>query len=133
MPKNNLKHGMTGTREYETWVRIKSRCSAKKGTKHYEYYVSRGITVCDRWINSFENFYSDMGNRPEGYEIDRIDNSKGYSPENCRWVTRSEQMKNRTRVKPAWNKGIPMTDSAKKKSSVSHKSYFNKLTREAHE
>jgi hypothetical protein len=83
------KHGMTHTVTYKIWTGIKSRCYNPK-VRIYKYYGGRGITMCDRWKNSFDNFLEDMGERPLGLQLDRIDNNKGYSPENCRWVTPKE-------------------------------------------
>lgn len=70
-----------------------TRCYNPK-TKKYERYGGRGIKVCKRW-HTFKNFYADMGDRPSGKTLDRIDNGKGYNKKNCRWATQSEQCHNR--------------------------------------
>ena len=91
-------HGATNTTEYNIWKSMKDRCLNPK-CKSYNNYGGRGITVCDRWLESFENFLSDMGKKPKGLTIERVDNSKGYSPDNCIWATRKTQVRNTRKTK----------------------------------
>lgn len=90
----NTIHGMSKTRTFRVWTNMLARCRnpARRG---YPTYGGRGITVCDRW-DSFENFLADMGEAPAGKQLDRIDNDKGYSPENCQWTTPRENCLNRS-------------------------------------
>jgi hypothetical protein len=90
------KHGFRHLPEYNIWRGMLDRCYNTE-TAAYPRYGGRGITMCDEWKESFEAFYRDMGTRPsEDYSIDRKDNDKGYSKENCRWATSEEQMRNRS-------------------------------------
>jgi hypothetical protein len=90
-----LRHGRTDTAEHNTWIGMKGRCYNPANPKFYRY-GGRGITVCERWRDNFENFAADMGPRPSPlHSIDRIDNDRGYEPGNCRWATQLEQQRNR--------------------------------------
>jgi len=101
----HIKHGKSKTVEYSTWLRMKIRCYSKNG-QSYSEYGGRGIRVCDRWMDSFEEFLADMGDRPDGKDsIDRIDNDKGYEPTNCRWATAKEQARNTRRTLYVMYKG----------------------------
>lgn len=93
---NTMKqtHNQSKSREHATWTKMKQRCHNPKNPK-YPIYGARGITVCERWRNSFENFYADMGERPSNrHSIDRKNNDGNYELGNCRWALPQTQMRN---------------------------------------
>jgi len=91
-----FKHGMSDRAEFHIWQGMLARCCVSTN-RAYRLYGGRGITVCDRWLSSFENFYADMGPRPSPkHSIDRIDNDGNYEPGNCRWTTQKVQCNNRS-------------------------------------
>lgn len=88
----NYRHGMRGSPIYAAWRTMRTRCE-NENCAAYPNYGGRGITVCEEW-KDFSNFYRDMGDRPAGLSLDRIDNEKGYSRDNCRWADRTTQARN---------------------------------------
>lgn len=90
-------HGMHSSPEYKSHASMKDRCLNRNNPQYHDY-GGRGISYCMRW-DSFENFFKDMGFRPKGKTLDRIDNDGNYDPENCKWSTRKEQMLNTRRNK----------------------------------
>jgi hypothetical protein len=93
--ETNKTHLLSKTPEYQTYNGMRRRCYSSK-VKQYKDYGGRGIKVCDRWLEEkgFENFLLDMGPRPKGYQLDRINNDGNYEPSNCRWVTPTENCRN---------------------------------------
>lgn len=93
--KNNCRnHGHTNTRTHKSWLSMRERCNNPNNTR-YSRYGGRGIIYCKEWDN-FERFLKDMGKRPPGTSLDRIDNDGNYTPENCRWATAQEQNLNKS-------------------------------------
>ena len=86
-------HGMTKTRTFKSWESMWQRCGNPKA-KSYEHYGGRGIRVCERW-QSFQSFHEDMGERPEGMSLDRLNVDGDYEPGNCRWADKYQQQRNR--------------------------------------
>lgn len=88
-------HRMTKTRTFRIWQKMRRRCNDPK-EQNYSRYGGRGITVCDRWADSFETFLADMGVCPDGMTLDRVNADGNYEPANCRWATMLTQSRNRT-------------------------------------
>jgi hypothetical protein len=90
------------TPEYNAWVHLRDRCTNPNNAA-YKNYGGRGIAVCERW-NSFETFLADMGPRPMGYSIERVNNDGNYEPNNCKWIPLREQTKNRRWANRRWHR-----------------------------
>lgn len=126
----NRSHGMSQTPEYKTWGGIKKRCF-NSSYKSYADYGGRGITMCDRWLNSFENFLEDMGTKPSpDHSIERIDNDGHYEPSNCRWATRRDQAHNNRRNVHLTVDGItkPLSEWCRE-YAISHSSVLERLAK----
>jgi hypothetical protein len=109
--KKYERHGhsvaMKRTKTYQAWRNMISRCT-NSSRPDYHYYGARGIGVCKRWLTSFNKFLKDMGEAPEGLSLDRKNNGRGYSPANCRWATKDEQMQNTRATRIIQYRGISM-------------------------
>lgn len=104
----NLRHGMSRTPTYKSWLHMVNRCTNSGRDQLWKYYGARGIKVCERWM-VFDNFFADMGERPAGTTIDRVDVNGHYEPGNCRWATFIEQCNNRRTSRVVTFRGQSMT------------------------
>lgn len=112
---HNKTHGLATSPEYTAWKNMRSRCY-DENSPSYQWYGGKGIGVHPRWATSFENFLEDMGERPSGKTLDRINPTADYSPENCRWATPTEQNYNRTlkRKNKTGERNVNFTANGKK-------------------
>lgn len=123
----NTRHGLSGTPEYVAWCGMIDRCYRERN-KSFGDYGGRGITVCSEWRESFDRFFADMGPRPSRkHSIDRIDNSLGYEPSNCRWATQETQVNNSRKARPLTYRG--KTQSIKQWADEFGLSYQTIVTR----
>lgn len=121
-------HGMVGTPTYNSWVGMKTRCLCKT-YKRFADYGGRGITVCRRWLK-FENFFADMGLRPEGKTLNRKNNNGNYTPINCTWSSQTEQSRNtRTNKLVSYRGSTYCLSEWAEKLGVTHKVLSTRLER----
>lgn len=140
MRKHGHKSGGKYTPEYIAWSNIIARC-CNRNSQAFKNYGGRGITICAEWRESFESFFAYVGSRPgKGFEIDRIDNSRGYEPGNVRWATRKINCRNRRSTKWVEFQGqrMSMVDAAERagipyvkvKSRMRHATSFDEIVKE---
>jgi hypothetical protein len=98
LSQSKTTHGKSASREMRSYSQMKQRCCNKEN-KDYAFWGGKGVTICDQWLDSFENFLKDMGERPANTTLDRKNNDGNYEPNNCRWATQTEQNRNRSNSK----------------------------------
>jgi len=126
--ESRTTHGLSTSRDYFVWHGMLRRCTDPK-CKNFAEYGARGITVCDRWLD-FENFIADMGRKLPGMTLDRVDNSSGYSPDNCQWVTRAVQNRNKRTNRLVTHNGETLTISQwAERSGINQRTLLRRLNR----
>lgn len=125
-----VTHGLGKPSEYAIWQSAKARCF-DASSHNYPRYGGRGITMCDRWRNSFANFLSDMGPRPsKHHSIERLDNNQGYTPDNCCWATTSQQARNRRSNRMLTYQGVTQPAVVwAEQNGIPHKTLLNRIYR----
>jgi len=128
--KANIKHGMKNSSEYKSWQAMKSRCY-NKNNKSYKNYGGRGITICERWRNSFEHFLEDMKPKPEPkrkYSIERINNDGNYEPKNCKWILRILESRNqRSNINITFNSKTQILADWSRELNINYMILYNRL------
>ncbi len=123
-----FQHGLTRTPEHNTWMRMKGRCF-NPNSQDYKHYGGRGITVCEQWRTSFATFFADMGLKPfPKAEIERLDNNGDYTPQNCVWATRTQQMRNTRRsVLLTYNGEIKTISQWAKETGIHYQTFYARV------
>ena len=123
-------NGLSNTPMYAVWNNMVQRCYNKKAVS-YKYYGAKGIWVCYRWKKSFLRFYEDMGECPQGYTLERIDNNASYRPSNCKWATRLEQGRNRCTTKNTlyWQGEIMTLGELSRRTGISWYMLYTRIFR----
>jgi len=122
-----VTHGMKNTPEYKAWDSMKQRCT-NPNSDSYVYYGLRGVRVCRRWLDSFENFFDDMGKRPAGCSLDRRDTDGNCTKKNCRWASRLEQENNKRNNRAISVDGSRMTIAeAARKFGINYQTLYHRI------
>lgn len=122
-------HGKTKTTEYAIWRGMRYRCLSES-CKEYKHYGGRGIAVCEAWANSFEAFLKDMGPRPKGASIERLNNDGNYEPSNCKWADKAEQSRNKRSNVFIEIEGVRLTQSEwAKKNNIPVQVIYTRIKR----
>lgn len=131
---DSATHGMSKTVEFRTWIAMIDRCR-NPNTPCYKNYGGRGISVCERWSNDFgfENFLEDMGRKPKGMTLERTDNNKGYSPDNCEWASTGKQAGNkRNTLKIEVNGEVKTLKELSELYNINYSTLWTRLRRGKH-